>query len=394
MKCKICLLMLFVFVFFSCNLKQTTPEKNNANFENKSEKPERYNLTLIAAGDNLFHETIIRTHRQNEKYDFSPIYSEIKSIVEKADLAFINQETVMAGEAFGYSGYPLFNTPQSLAGTLSDTGFNIINIANNHTMDMGRAGVYATLDLFDNMENITVIGARKTGQNANAQAGSLITMNNITLGFLSYTYGLNGHALPAGEPNLVSLINRTRMAQEIGALRPLCDFLVVSMHWGEEYLLIEPGQDQTALARFLSEQNVDLVIGHHPHVLQRVERLPRPDGKETLCFYSLGNFVSHQRGKERLLGGIMAVTFTKEETITQPPRFFISNSGLIPIICHFDQNFLNTKIYPLHAYTEELLERHHQRIRDDKMDMESFNLILMKLRTKLISHTMFLTDSW
>jgi len=382
--------LLFVLVVFSCKYSKPLTTTNETEYvtpqinetitpvEIEVEIP-RFTLTLLAAGDNLFHETIIRSNRQGDTYDFAPVYSQIKSLVENSDIAFINQETVMAGEEYGYTGYPAFNTPQSLAKTLAETGFDIVNHANNHAMDMGRTGLYATLDLWDTIQGITVIGARKDGEHH-----LLITKNNITIGFLSYTYGLNGNPLPANNPNLVSLINRNKMEEEIDALRPLCDFLIVSMHWGDEYRLLEPGADQIDMAQFLAQHNVDLIIGHHPHVLQRVEKLPRPDGKETLCFYSLGNFVSNQREKERVLGGMMLVAFTKEGE-----ELSISDSGIIPVICHFEQYFVDTKVYPIYLYNEELLQKHLIRRTDNEMDYGFIDSIISSLGTGIINRDPF-----
>jgi poly-gamma-glutamate synthesis protein (capsule biosynthesis protein) len=369
-------------IFVSCVYsKPITPIEDEIEiFSEPEEKPLRYTLTLAAAGDNLFHETIINNSLENGVYNFAPIYSPVKDIIENADIAFINQETVMAGASFGYSGYPAFNTPQSLAETLAQAGFDIINQANNHAMDMGRAGLHATLDLWDTIEGITVIGARKEGESAR-----IITKNNITLGLLSYTYGLNGIALPRDNPNLVSLINRNTIAQEIEALRPLCDFLVVSMHWGEEYMLIEPSEAQISLAQFLAQLNVDLIIGHHPHVLQRFEKLPRADGKETFCFYSIGNFVSNQREKERILGAMMAVTFTKEDE-----QLYISDSGLIPVVCHFERSYRNTTVYPFYSYSEDLLKKHILVNFDRELSFGFFNYVLNRLETKIIMHNPFI----
>jgi poly-gamma-glutamate synthesis protein (capsule biosynthesis protein) len=351
--------------------------------DGKDEKPRLYSLTLLAAGDNLFHEPIIKENRHDGAYNFSPVYSEVKTIIENADLAFINQETVMAGDEFGFSGYPAFNTPQSLAQTLADTGFDIVNHANNHAMDMGGDGLLATLELWDAFPGVTVLGARKAEEEQ-----IIITKNNITLGFLSYTYGLNGIPLPKSKPNLVSLINREKISKDIEALRPLCDFLIVSMHWGDEYRLVEPGQDQKNLAAFLAGLNADLIIGHHPHVLQRFETLPRPDGKETLCFYSLGNFVSNQRGKERLLGALMSVTFTKER-VNLREELSICHSGLIPVVCHYDRGFVNTKVYPLYSYSEEMLEKHGARFEDEEMTFAYFNSVLDQLETEIITRDPF-----
>jgi poly-gamma-glutamate synthesis protein (capsule biosynthesis protein) len=383
---KLILLFLSASFLFTCiNPKPILSVENK--IEETTEIPDepehipiRHTLTFVAAGDNLFHETIINTSLVNGVYNFDSIYTPVKDIIENADLAFINQETVMGGASFGYSGYPAFNTPQSLAGTLARTGFDIVNQANNHAMDMGRAGLYATLDLWDTIEGITVIGARKAGESMR-----IISANNITLGFLSYTYGLNGLSLPRDNPNLVSLINRNTMTREIEALRPLCDFLVVSMHWGEEYMLIEPSAGQISLAQFLAQLDVDLIIGHHPHVLQRFEKLPRANGKETFCFYSLGNFVSHQIERERILGAMIALTFVKEDDL-----LYISDAGLIPVVCHFERGYANTAVYPFYKYSEELLRKHVLVNMGRDLSYSSFNNILNRMDTKIIMRNPFI----
>jgi len=377
MKNKLLLLAVFIHFTFSCYSNPETAEKPPA-----APPPEITNtLTLVATGDNLFHETIIDSSLKNGVYDFTPIYSEIKNIIEKADLAFINQETVMGGAKFGYSGYPAFNTPQSLAKTIADTGFDIVNQANNHAMDMGKTGLIATLDLWDTIKEITVIGARKTGDSAR-----IITKNNISLGFLSYTYGLNGNELPKDSPNLVSLINKNKMETEIDALRPLCDFLIVSMHWGDEYKT-EPGKAQTDLAQFMAEHGVDLIIGHHPHVLQKAQTITLEDGRKTFCIYSLGNFVSNQRENERIIGGMLAVTFVKKTQEEETKELFISDFGMIPVICHFDRGFINTKVYPLYSYTEELLKNHA--LKNKELTMDYFYTILKRMETKIFMHNPF-----
>ena len=365
--------------FFSIVLRKKEEEYLAPVIPQKEEEPVIYTLTFIAAGDNLFHDSLINSHLINGVYDFSSIYTEVKSIIQNADLAFINQETVMAGESFGYSGYPAFNTPQSLAKTHLDTGFDIINLANNHAMDKGAAGLRSTLDYLDTIKEFTVIGARKEGPSAR-----IITKNNITLGFLSYTFSLNGYPLPRDNPNLVSMIERKKMEEEITSLHPLCDFLIVSMHWGDEYLL-QPNKFQTDLAAFLSQLNVDLIIGHHPHVLQRVDKLPRPDGKETLCYYSLGNFVSHQRERERIIGGMLSLTFVKKST----GELSIENYGIIPVITHYDRSFKNTKIYPLYSYTQELLNAHGLKNFERGLSFEFFNGVTDRLNAPIIRSNPF-----
>jgi len=350
--------------------------------QNTPDLPQHFSVTLVAAGDNLYHDSLINNGLINGVYNYIPIYAEIKSIVENADIAFINQETVMAGANYGYSGYPAFNSPQALGRDIAAIGFDIINLANNHAMDMGAAGLYATLDFLNTIEGITVIGARRSGESAR-----IVTRNNISFGFLSYTYGLNGIALPRDNPNLVSMIDRNKMAQEISALRPLCDFLIVSMHWGPEYVL-EPARSQVDLALFLAEQNVDLIIGHHPHVLQKVDTINLPDGRKTVCYYSLGNFVSHQNERERIIGGMAKVTFTKEGMLLPTGELVVKNLnisefGMIPVITHFDRRYRNTRIIPFSVYTQQLMDEHALRYEGSGLSMDFFNGVIKRLQTKI-----------
>jgi poly-gamma-glutamate synthesis protein (capsule biosynthesis protein) len=189
----------------------------------------------------------------------------------------------------------------------------------------------------------------------------IISKINFTVGFLSYTYGTNGIPLPRGKLWLVSLIDRGKIAADIKALRPLCDYLVVSMHWGDEYKL-NYNREQEALAAFLAEQQVDLVIGHHPHVIEPLVIMKRSDGGSMPVFYSLGNFLSAHLTpiKDTLLGGVMYLKLKKTgETIS------VEEIGLIPVITHFDANLSGFSIYPLQEYSEDLAARHWNRRRGD-----------------------------
>jgi poly-gamma-glutamate synthesis protein (capsule biosynthesis protein) len=274
--------------------------------------------------------------------------------VKKADIAFINQETLLAGEEFGFTGYPRFNSPVALGRAVSATGFNVINHATNHIMDKGEKAVFATMDFWDSIPEAVILGIHRSKEER--RRPKVITKNNITLGFLSYTYGTNGLPVPKDKPYLVSLIDKEIMAIEIDALRPLCDFLVVSMHWGEEYQS-NPGRNQKELAAFLAEHKVDLIIGHHPHVIQPVEYIPRPDGGSMLCFYSLGNLISAQTQNPTLLGALAYIKIGKTEGNTE---IVIVESGAVPVVTHYEKNFSEFKVYPLYSYTEGSAEKHYK----------------------------------
>ncbi|MDR2151770.1 MAG: CapA family protein, partial [Helicobacteraceae bacterium] len=237
--------------------------------------PKEQNVTLIAVGDNLIHVGLIKAARTKDGYDFAPFYEEIRAIAQSADIAFINQETLISGKKFGYSGYPAFNGPVEIGKAIYDVGFRVINHATNHAMDKGKKALLATIDYWKTKEDAIVLGVHAS--QAERQKPKILEIKGAKFGFLAYTYGLNGIKLPKEAPYLVSLIDVKTMAKEIDELRALCDFLIVSMHWGEEYKHI-PVKTQEKLAQFLADRKVDLVIGHHPHVLQTARWIEREDG--------------------------------------------------------------------------------------------------------------------
>jgi poly-gamma-glutamate synthesis protein (capsule biosynthesis protein) len=329
------------------------PEEAVSPAEAPPPEPELDYLTIVAAGDNLYQEPILKEFFQGDKYDFGALYSHIKSYIEPADIAFVNQETVLDPKGPAYSGYPLFNTPAEAGFALAAAGFDVVNHATNHIMDQGEAGIISSINFWDSFPGVSYLGIYRSEEDRKKLV-CLIEKNNIRVGFLAYTTGTNLIPLPEKKSYLVSLVNRELMAAEIDALRPLCDYLVVSMHWGEEYQM-KPSAAQEDLARFLAEHSVDLVIGHHPHVLQPLARLPRPDGGETLCFYSLGNFIASHAQPENptLLGGLLFVRIKKTHAGTA-----VCETRLIPLISHYDADRKGHAVYPLGEYTEGLLQKH------------------------------------
>jgi poly-gamma-glutamate synthesis protein (capsule biosynthesis protein) len=155
------------------------------------------------------------------------------------------------------------------------------------------------------------------------------------------------------------------------------------MHWGEEYTF-NPTAEQRALAEFLAGQEVDLVIGHHPHVLQPQVPIPRPGGKETLCFYSLGNFMSGQIRNETLLGGLGYVKLSKEEG-----NIRVADTGIIPVVTHYEQGFSGFRVYPLYQYTGDLIKKHRSYHEKTGLNIHYINSVLNKLNAKLIMYNPF-----
>ena len=379
-------LLPFVFLYFFSCASQLPVKDEDLELScppPEEELPVEY-LTIIAGGDNIIHDYILRASDRDGSYCFDSIYDLIKEYILPADIAFINQETVLGNEALGFSGYPLFSTPYEAGTALAFAGFNLINHATNHVMDKGEEGILSTIDYWDSTifvradntwVKIQYLGIHRSEEERQNRK-IIFEKNNIKIGFLGYTYGTNNIPLPDDKQYLVSLANPMEMAAEINALRPLVDYLVISMHWGDEY-----GEDinpyQEKFAAFFADHSVDLVIGHHTHILGPVETKSRPDGGTTVLFYSLGNFLSaHVRPiKEALLGGLLYVKVKKTGDIIEAEEI-----GLIPTVTHYETNLTGFKVYPLSDYSEELAGKHWRRLNDREM---TYDYLIKKARDRL-----------
>jgi poly-gamma-glutamate capsule biosynthesis protein CapA/YwtB (metallophosphatase superfamily) len=271
----------------------------------KEEEPVVNKLSLIAAGDALLHSTVYNKAYNNGIYDFKPMLTHIKNIVKNYDLAFYNQETILGGSEIGLSTYPRFNSPYEIGDAMIDAGFNMVSLANNHTLDRGQTAIANSFAYWKDKTNILAAGSYSSFESRNEQR--IFTKNNITYSLLAYTYGTNGIPIPNGKDYLVDLYSRDKAEADIIALRDKVDVLMVSMHWGSEYQHY-PNTFQTSEAQFLADLDVDIIIGHHPHVIQPIDKI-----NDTIVIYSLGNFLADQELKytSRFLGLLASVNITK-----------------------------------------------------------------------------------
>ena len=320
-------------------------------------------ITIIAAGDNLIHDIIYNRARISgspESFDFTPSYEKIRPIIKSADIAFVNQETVLGGKEFAYSGYPVFNSPQEVGIGLVNAGFNVVNHASNHVMDKGEKAAFATMDFWESM-GVPYLGIFRSEEKRNIEH-QIIEKNGIKVGFLSYTYDLNGFPLPKDKPWMVGLIDREVIVREIDRLRPNCDFLVVSMHWGNEFQHT-PSRTQKELAALMALHKVDLIIGHHPHVTSPVEVLERPDGGKLAVFYSLGDLLSHTQSDftPDTITGALAYVKVKKTQQNGVSVCTLETAAVIPTVCHYNYDrHLPFVVYPLWDYTDELASAHYK----------------------------------
>jgi poly-gamma-glutamate synthesis protein (capsule biosynthesis protein) len=313
-----------------------------------------FSVKLLAVGDNLIHTQVINSGKQSDgTYNYDHLYSNVKDIISAADIAIINQETILGGTAFPYSGYPRFNSPDEIGTAVVNAGFDVILQATNHTLDMGLDGVLNDMAFWNRQHpDITVLGINESKEEY--EQIPIIEKNGIKLAMLNYTYSLNGQPLPEDMPYLVNMLDRKKMARDIEKAEELADFTIVFPHWGPEYVY-EASKSQKDLAAFFYDHGVDLVIGSHPHVLEQVEWLKTDEDHQMLIYYSLGNFMSYQKEAPRMLGGIAEVTITKDETGT-----YISDAGITPILTHYENGpaDYNYAIYQLDEYNDVLADSH------------------------------------
>lgn len=314
---------------------------------------------LVAVGDDLIHAGVYHRQYKNGKYNFDSIYKEIRDDVQEADLAVINQETIMVPKK--YSGYPRFGSPYAVADAVAKAGFNVVTHATNHTNDRGTDAILGTLKYWNkHYPDISVLGIHKSQKAANII--TVVEKQGIRFALLNYTYGLNGLNLPSGKRYMVDMLttaNASKIRKDIRRAKKLSDFVIVFPHWGTEYTYKASFSQRYWTKLFLAE-GVDLVIGAHPHVVQPFKMLKGKDGHKMLVYYSLGNFITAQTRWYCMLEGMAQVTIVKDEKGTR-----IRDYDMEPLIVH-RQGGARMRVYKLREYTEEMAKKHslHKRYPD------------------------------
>lgn len=312
--------------------------------------PEDWEFTIVSTGDIMMHMPQTNAGRQADGgYDYTFMFEKVAPILHDADLVIGNLEVPLAGEAAGYSGYPMFNAPSVLAKNLKEAGFDVLTTANNHCLDKRFDGLSATLDTLD------AEGLLHTGTARTAEEQQTILMNEVAgvkIAYIGATYGTNGINPPKDKKFSVDYIDQNALLDKIAQARAQgAQYVIVMLHWGVEYQP-NPNKEQTALARTLLRGGADLILGNHPHVLQRGEAvrveelmassagddpnarvdlsLSRASGKDLTKFvmYSQGNFVSNQGDLEKNCSILLKLTLGVDGATGEP---YFKKAEYIPI---------------------------------------------------------------
>ncbi len=227
---------------------------------------------------------------------YSVLFNTTKDIFLSDDITFANLEVPIRDEK-DISGYPLFNAKSGLVKAVKEAGIDMLSLANNHSIDQSYAGISSTIDAVEK-EGLIYAGTGKTPNEA--KKAKIFLKNGITFGFISATFYLNGIYMKEIEDApyayLVEIDNTDdidEFCERIRQTKAATDFTIVSYHFGIEYSK-KPLDSHVKVVEKLANSGGDLILGHHPHVLHETKYFKTTDGRNSLIFYSLGNFISAQ----------------------------------------------------------------------------------------------------
>ena len=345
------------------NQKQENAKKEAE--ENKEEEPTDITFTMAAVGDIMCHNTQYNDayNKDTDTYDFSYVFDDISLYTKTADICVGNLETTFAGEDVGYSGYPTFNTPDSLAYELKDIGVDVLSTAGNHALDKGFNGLSRTIDVLNDAD-IAHTGTYKTEEEQNTILTKYV--KGIKIAFVNFTYGTNGIKIPSGKEFCVNLIDNDLITKQLDLAKSQNpDIIVACMHWGNEYKTT-PNDTQKELSTFLFQNGVDIILGTHPHVLEPMEKqtVTLEDGttKDGFVIYSLGNFISGQTAENTKTSIILDLTITKHTD----GKITIDKAEYKPIYMYTDKSLktkkmklldINKNIYNYENYIDSTINK-------------------------------------
>jgi poly-gamma-glutamate capsule biosynthesis protein CapA/YwtB (metallophosphatase superfamily) len=302
----------FLFIIFLITICFPAGSQNQLTTNDK--------ISFLFIGDIMGHDEQIWSaeNRDTHTFNYDDVFRYIKPVITEADIAIANFEVTLAGSP--YMGYPQFSSPAELAVACKNAGIDYFVTANNHAADRGKKGIISTIN------KLHSIGIPHTGTFLNSTCRDsltplMINWNGTSIALLNYTFSTNGIIVP--EPVVVNMLDKELITNDVEKARKKnADIIILFLHWGTEYDTI-PAKSQTDLADYFQSIGVDIVVGSHPHVLQKMVRTKNiSTGKEGVAVYSLGNFVSNQRKPKTDGGSMVKIEFTKNGD-----KYIISDAG-------------------------------------------------------------------
>jgi poly-gamma-glutamate capsule biosynthesis protein CapA/YwtB (metallophosphatase superfamily) len=277
-------------------------------------------ISLLFLGDIMGHDEQIWSaeNRETRTYNYDDVFQYIRDEISEADLAIANFEVTLGGPP--YKGYPAFSSPAPMAAACKNAGIDVFVTANNHAADRGKNGILNTIYRLDSL-SIPHTGTFTDPVARDTLYPMIIKKNGFSIALLNYTYATNGITVPP--PAIVNRLDKNLITTDIEKAKiKNPDAIILFLHWGTEYDTV-PSKIQTDLAEYFFSRGVDLIIGSHPHVLQRMEWTKNEtDMKDRIVVYSMGNFVSNQRRTNTDGGSIVRIELEKKAD-----SLYVSDAG-------------------------------------------------------------------
>lgn len=345
---------------------QTQATANDSTGANATVQPAKptapITLEIMMIGDILMHDPLVQSGAQEDgSYNYDFLYEHIKPYIDAAEIRILNQETVMGLPENGFSMTnggmgPIMNSPTELADSEMRYGFNMILNAHNHVFDQGYDGLGHEMDYWKaNYPTVPILGVNNPnaleGDNSQNYVDNIYVYDKqgFKVAFLNHTYDTNEHPNLDTDGRICSYMTEEKVREDVQKAKDMgVDLIVACPHWGEQYTTITSEEENT-FSTLYTNLGVDLILGCHPHILQRVEMLRNAEGHKTLCFFSMGNYVASLMSAECLIGGIGRVTLVKETDGTA----HVQAASLVPtVICNTYGP--NMTAFPILDFTEDI----------------------------------------
>lgn len=327
-----------------------TPDDSNGLTQQSSEQPQDdpTKITMFATGDWIAHDAINAQAKQADgSYAYESMVEGMKPVFETGDINFCNLATLAGGQDFGVSGYPTFNAPTSWIDAMDGLGCNVYNTGSNHTNDKGQRTITAELDYLDTKDPLAHAGANRNDQEQ--KEVKYFTVKGVNFALVSYSTYWN---IENANPYSLNHFDETLVVPQLNEAREKADVVIVSMRWGTEYSE-EINAKQDEQAQYLANLGADIVLGHGTHTLQPVKELEGKDGRKTIVWYGLGNFLNAQLETTGLTGCVAQLNI---DVATKK----ITSNMCLPFYMHYEwtaeekaaENLLarkNFRIMPLYS---------------------------------------------
>lgn len=336
-------------------VEQKEPVANEAEADEEAEATTNppVQVSLLMAGDVIMNGSVIQSGTKDSgAYGFDHVFAHLTNELSSFDLRLVDQETNLPGSKFGFGSYRPLNAPQELGRAEVAAGFNVVLRASDHTMDNDIEGIHNELAWWKSeYPNLPLLGIAEPDPAANPDLNDYV--NNVyvyekegfKIAILNHSWGIadewRGFVSALAEDKIEADVKKARDA---GA-----NIIVACPHWGAENS-VELSEEETTFAQVYANHGVDVVIGTHPRVLQRVEVLNGPDDHKTVCYYSLGCLVSSLYN-QNMLGGLAEVTLLRDES----GACSVQSATLKPVVTHRG-NGEDYTVYLLSDYTNELAQ--------------------------------------